>query len=593
MKKKIIYYWNSFSGRILFIMVAGLGLMAFIVSLIVLLMSQDVFLETYGQSQEKVVDQIEKEFNDFHEELLRVFDTIDSSWAFRLYLTEDEEVDNVHKFQNIYQMEKDLDKCKIDEIESLNVLVVGLNGRHYLSRTETISSGTDEILNSRAFSKAVAEKERVQYTFSNGAYSMTTREQDVLIVSKALYYQDSKEVYAVVLITLTTENLKPYYDYFITDTSKFYMIDQKDRIICSSESQYVGKTADSNVYRMVKGRTESEFTIREKGNYLTVMQRDLPYQNCRMYAVIDNQLALSQLYNMPLLMGVCFCVGAVILIIFLLYTRKTLRPLSNMVQNMSRIQEGNFTEYVPVEGTIEMRELATTYNRMLDDIRKYINELVTTQQKQRKYEMKALQMQINPHYIYNTLASIKMLVYQNDAPKTAQVIDAFINLLRNTISNHDEFITIEQEINNLENYCLIVHTRYGEAVKVEFYVSKNCRDCLIPKLILQPFIENAFFHAFPSGQRGTIQIFMKVKEGRLHVQIVDDGVGMEQQKADKLVMKDTKKEYFSGIGIHNVHDRLNLLFGEEYGVKIKSKEQEGTKVTISLPAMTKEGRKNA
>ena len=97
-------------------------------------------------------------------------------------------------------------------------------------------------------------------------------------------------------------------------------------------------------------------------------------------------------------------------------------------------------------------------------------------EKQKNAEIHALQMQINPHYIYNTLASIKWLVYQNDRDRTVQTIDAFISLLRNTISNTDEFITIDQEVQNLENYILINHTRYGDAVQVEFYVSQNCRD---------------------------------------------------------------------------------------------------------------------
>lgn len=589
MKRKIKRNWNSFSGRIIFIVVFGLGLMAFTVSLVVLLMSQKVFMDTYGKSQEKVVNQIEKEFNNLHEELLNVIYTIDSSWAFRLYLTDTGSMDNMQTFQDIYQMEQDVGENKIDKIERPNILVYGLSGRHYLSRTETISADSKKILNSDAAAIALKEKDKVHYTFSRGAYSMTTKNQDVIIVSKALYYPDSKKVYAVVLVTLTSDDLKPYYDYFVTDNSSFYMVDDKDQIICSSEASLVGMKLDNKEYRRDKSSSDTKFTVHRGNKYLTVMRRRLTNQNCTIYAVVDNHLALNQLYNMPFLAVVCFCIGGVILIFCLIYTRQTINPLSKMVQKMSRIRQGNFAECVPVEGTVEMQELAVTYNHMLDDIRKYIDELVKTQKKQRQSEMKALQMQINPHYIYNTLASIKMLVYQNDTEKTTRTIDAFINLLRNTISNADEYITIRQEIQNLENYILIMHTRYGESVKVEFYVSSSCYDCLIPKLILQPFIENAFFHAFPSGRKGTIQVFIMEKEEGLNIRIVDNGVGMEQKKAGRLLQKETKKEYFSGIGIFNVHDRLRLLFGEEYGVQIKSKEQEGTKVIISLPTMTKEG----
>ena len=114
-------------------------------------------------------------------------------------------------------------------------------------------------------------------------------------------------------------------------------------------------------------------------------------------------------------------------------------------------------------------------------------------------------MQINPHYIYNTLAGIKWLILQGDGGKAAATLDAFIALLRNTISNADEFITIRQEEQNLRNYVQISQVRYGNKIQVEFYIQDCCMEAKIPKLLLQPFIENAFFHAFPCGQRGGVR----------------------------------------------------------------------------------------
>lgn len=566
----------------------GILLIAVTVSAVVLRMSQSVFMDTYGKSQGKVFDQIEKELNDFHENLMAVVNAIDSSWAFRLYLGGDSGLDNIQTFQNIYQMEEDLNQSKSAGMERLNILVLGTNGQHYLSRTETISMPEDEIMESKAAQAAISEPETMHYTFSRGAYTTTTRDKDVLVASKALYFHSSGEIYGVVLITLTMEDLRQYYDYFVTDHTAFYMVSDDGIVICSSENGQTGKEAGQGWYRQAVKTGKEQLTVKDKGTYLTVMQRNLPYQKCHIYGVIDNQLALYQLYNMPLLAAICGAIGGIILLACLWFTRQTISPLSAMVQRMSRIRDGNFKEYMPVEGTVEVRELAATYNYMLDNIQKYIDELLETQKKQRRSEIKALQMQINPHYIYNTLASIKWLVYQNDREKTISTIDAFISLLQNTINNTDEFITISRELDNLEHYILIIHTRYGDSVDVEHYVSRSCNDCLIPKLILQPFIENAFFHAFPSGRTGTIQIFIGQKNNTLEIRIMDDGVGMEQGKARKMLVQDTKKEHFSGIGIHNVQDRLKLLYGEGYGIHIESREQEGTTVTITLPVRKEE-----
>lgn len=570
MKKKFKDYKNSFYFRILLMVLMGIAITAITVSFVVLIMSKNAFNKTYTKSQEKVFDRIEKELNDFHESLLGVVNAIDTSWAFRLYLNSNE-MDNLQAFQNIYQMEADLEKSKPANMERLSILVLSADKqKHYLSRTETISVSDEEIWESKAVKLAVEEPEVMHYSFSDGAYTMTTKDTDVIIVSKALYYQEREEVYGVVLATLTMEDMKKYYDYFVTDYTEFYLVGDNDQVFCSSDKNSVGNKLPS-------------FSLGH-----TVMKRELNYLGCTMYGVIDSHNALGKLYNMSLLIIICVAIGIVMLAVGSIYTRQTLKPLSQLVEKMSTLKEGNFTEYMPLSGTSEVRELASTYNYMLDDIQNYIKELLRIQKEKRKSEIKALQMQINPHYIYNTLASIKWLLYRNDTDTIVKTMDAFISLLRNTISNADEFITVEQEIRNLNDYILINHVRYGEAVKVEYFISNGCKNCMLPKLLIQPFIENAFFHAFPDGKSGTIQIVMQVKENNLEIKVVDDGIGMTQEQTEKLASGESNKEHFTGIGINNVQDRIKLIYGKEYGLVIDSEDGVGTSITIKLPAREKE-----
>jgi two-component system sensor histidine kinase YesM len=272
-----------------------------------------------------------------------------------LYLTEGDQFDNVRTFQNIYQMEKDLEQSKASDLERLNILVMGIGGKHYLSRTETITATDQEIWNSRPVLLAIREPEVLHYTYSHGAYTATGRDTDVIIVSRALYYHESKEIYGVVLITLTMDELKRYYDYFITDNTTMYLVDEENRIICSSDVSAVGTMADSAWYRKAEENGQDLFRMRENGVSLTVMQKDLQYLGCRLYGVTDNDMALGRLYNMPLLILLCAAVGAVILLLCLAYTRQTLRPLSELVQRMGQIRKGDFDQYMPVEGTTEVQ----------------------------------------------------------------------------------------------------------------------------------------------------------------------------------------------------------------------------------------------
>ena len=134
--------------------------------------------------------------------------------------------------------------------------------------------------------------------------------------------------------------------------------------------------------------------LKQDSTVYTLMKRILPYQKCAIYALIDNDVALQDLYNMPFLIASCSAIGIFILMACLFYTHKTMRPLAKLIGKMSAIREGNFSEYMTVEGTTEVQELASTYNYMLDDLKHYVDELVQTQKKQRQAEISALQMQI-------------------------------------------------------------------------------------------------------------------------------------------------------------------------------------------------------
>lgn len=209
------------------------------------------------------------------------------------------------------------------------------------------------------------------------------------------------------------------------------------------------------------------------------------------------------------------------------------------------------------------------------------------QKEKRKAEISALQMQINPHFIYNTLSSIKWLVWQENKSKASEVIDAFISLLRNTISNKNEMITVSDEIENLKNYVLINHVRYGDKINVNFFVMPECEGYIIPKLILQPFIENAFFHAFTDRDSGSIHVFVNKNNENLICEIIDNGIGMTSEDLKNIYTGNHKKNNnFTSIGINNVNDRIKLIYGDNHGVNITSEPERGTIVKLSLPAIT-------
>lgn len=577
--KNRIFHLNSTTTKIISTVILGNVLVTIAIMTFVINVSKDIFIDTYGKSQERVFQQVEKELNDRHKTMMKTTAAINSSWAFRLYFgTEREDIDATLEFQTVYQMQEDLNKAVGAETSKTSVMVLGLNGKSYINREERITTPTAEILENEFSKRVLNNLDMIYYQFFEHGFTSSSQGRSVLIGAKALTYLESKKPYGIVYFTIRENDVIDLYNYFTGETTSFYMLDEHCNVISSDQRETIGEQLDRG---WISEKNETvRTTYREQGQVYSILHAELPDYGYEIYGVIDNGKALDHQYNIGGMILICLVIALLVLIVVFFFTRQITRPLSVMAGKMSQIRGGELRQYMEVTGTEEIRELATTYNYMLDNLQRYIDELMRTQEEKRKSEIKALQMQINPHYIYNTLASIKWLIWQGDAKKSTQTIDAFIKLLRNSVSNTNEFITVHQEIENLQNYVLINQTRYGEQVSVSFEVAQTCEECMIPKLILQPFIENAFFHAFPSGKRGHIKVTVQDKEEKLHIEILDNGIGMDQRSLQNL---NGKTEHFSGIGINNVDDRLVLLYGAGYGVNILSEKDRGTTVIIELP----------
>jgi len=571
---------NSMVVKIVLAVVVGIILAVFSVTAIIVNLSEDIFVNTYGKSQEKVFLQIEKELNHYHENLSKIIDSVEVSWAFRIYFS-DKEMNSTRTFRNFYKMDEDLKNAIPTNISDVSVMLVGLNEKTYLNREETIISSAKEILESDVSKKAMEKKGSIVYQYADSGFTSTTRNTPVVMAAKALCYPESGEMYALIYVTMKEEDMEKFYQHFTSEYANFYMTDSQGKIISTNQKGVLENKLGKNL-RVAEKEEKLRCDAMENGKEVIVLQKYLPYYNYTMYGVIDSRNALGRLYNIPML-WVCAAIAMGVIIATYFFVKQTTKPLSVLVNKMANARNEKYDGQIEVTGSYEIQELTTTYNAMLEDLNRYIEELMNVQKEKRKAEISALQMQINPHYVYNTLASIKWLIYQGEIEKSTKAIDAFISLLRSTIGNTDEYTTVEKEIENLKNYVFINNTRYGDKVQVEYFVNFGCEECQIPKMILQPFVENAFFHAFPYERKGKITILVRKLDDNLQIQIIDDGVGIDQKRLKEISEGNTKTEHFTGIGVNNVDDRLKLLYGSQYGILIESEENKGTRITVCIP----------
>ncbi|MBO1265185.1 sensor histidine kinase [Proteiniclasticum sp. SCR006] len=274
-------------------------------------------------------------------------------------------------------------------------------------------------------------------------------------------------------------------------------------------------------------------------------------------------------------------IGLLTLVISLLVAYKVSKSVSGAVKDlvyyMKKVEKGDFSERFPVERTDEIGELMQRYNKMAKRLDILISNIIESKDRLKKSEMKMLQSQINPHFLYNTLDTVKWMAKMQRTEEVSSLITNLATLLRISMEDAEEFQTVRQSIQWLESYLSIQKARYDDDLTYDIQVEEALMDHKIPKLILQPLVENAILHGVEG--KGNITVTGYREEESMIFEVKDDGVGIEEKVALKLLEEGPDK----GIGLTNVHRRIELLYGRGYGVRIFSEVSRGTTIRIAIP----------
>jgi len=254
------------------------------------------------------------------------------------------------------------------------------------------------------------------------------------------------------------------------------------------------------------------------------------------------------------------------------------RPITRVMQKMKMVGEGKLEIYSKETKNADLQILTDSYNSMVKQIGILMNGIATKEKEKNKMELTALQAQINPHFLYNTLNSIKWLAEMDKPNQT--IVHAIMSLgkiLRYSYQSGDSLVKIRDELDFLENYIFIQRIRYGEGIKVEININEELNNFSILKFTLQPIIENSIIHGFAGmNPSGNILLNGNRSGDTVIFEIIDDGVGVSLDNREK----------FTGLGMDNVNSRIKMNFGEEYGLKMESSPGKGTKVTITIPVLS-------
>lgn len=552
-------------------------------------MSEQFFFEKFSITNSKVMNQVKESFESFNYSIIIASNNLLQSGNLKKILTE--EGSNTEKMNAIFTMSQQMKhiKSNLDAYE-VEIIVTGNNGLSYATDRNYWPITDEELENSALTRNTFKSPKRLLYQYDHRpAQTSEAGDGNVIVASKALMDRLSGRIYGSMYFAIQEKDFRKFYSSYTTPGNNVVMADRQGVIVSSNLSKLIGKKDEKLVTYAAKiEKGSNEYIIGKfMGKDQIITMEYLPSFDMYLFNIIDKQRAVGDLINKKAIVLISMGIVFAALIIVFLASRRVTNSLSRLVKQIGNAPKHNFHQYVAVTGTYETRQIGNAFNSMLDELHDYVEKLVLAQKQQRNAELAALQQQINPHFLYNTLTSIKFMVQQGVKEETESVINALISLLQNTIGNVSETIPVEQEVENLKNYVLINQRRYGDRIKVNYFVSPDCREYQIPKLILQPFIENSFFHGFNKKANGYINVLVWQEGDSLICEVVDNGDGMEVSAENKLPSTKRNQQLFSGIGVRNVHERIQLIYGEAFGVTISSDPGEGTKVRITLPCVAK------
>ena len=266
---------------------------------------------------------------------------------------------------------------------------------------------------------------------------------------------------------------------------------------------------------------------------------------------------------------------------------KISNPIKSLDGSVREIESGNLDVEIVPSGSYEVEHLGKSIKNMLGRIKVLMSDLVAEHNAKRKSEFDTLQSQINPHFLYNTLDIIVWMIENENSDKAVNIVTALAKFFRISLSKGKNIITVKDEVEHVRNYLMIQNMRFKNRFEYSIDVDEEVLSYSSLKLMLQPLVENAIYHGmeFMDGD-GEIDVKVFKEDNSLYFTITDNGLGMSEDMVETLLSKDfVPSKKGSGIGVKNVNERIKLYFGSEYGLKVESEPDEGTKITIHLPAV--------
>ena len=496
----------------------------------------------------------------------------------------DEKIDNEGRYRILNQLQTILDSRS----DIRNVGIISKNGR-MLINDGSKSVNQDLDLNTQEWYATALEKPNGPILTSSHVQHIISGERPwVITLSRGIRDRSgSGEKECVFFIDLNYSAISELCDQSTVGTKGYaFILDAKGNIVYHPQQQQLYNELQTENISLIMD-TDEDTVLTGTGNDGKLYS--ISRSEKTGWTVVDCTNVKELLSKSRQAQSVYVLTAIILVIVALLFSRFMARsitlPIQKLRDSMKKVQEGDFSvSDVVVDSKNEIGSLTKSFDVMTHRIHELMEQNVHEQEEKRKSELKALQSQINPHFLYNTLDSI---IWMAEGKKNEEVVlmtASLARLLRQSISNEDEVVPIANEVEYARGYLTIQKMRYKD--KLEFQIEVDSSILYIPliKLVLQPIIENAIYHGLKYKEsKGLLIVKGFMKDGNAVLQVIDDGVGMDEETLAHIYDKHKVNYHSNGVGVYNVQKRLKLYYGEDYGITYTSEVGKGTTATITIP----------
>lgn len=410
------------------------------------------------------------------------------------------------------------------------------------------------------------------------------KEMQFQYTSQGYYQRLSDDTEKPILVVQVLEkSLRSLYKDSIPYDGSLYAITNNEGIVISSDNESfpVGSRIPENLFPYLGTSGYVTYDYNRETNLLCY--DTLNERGFFSFALIPmKNLTQNAVRKMRYLLWICALILILLaaLVAFVL-SRTITRPIAALTKAAIRVSQSDFSANTPIPRGRDFKVLTESFNHMEKEISRLIHENYEISIREKETQLMALTMQINPHFLYNTLNTINMLAIQNDDDETAELIVSLSEMLQYTCKDSSDQAPLSDEIGWVSNYLFLMAKRYNGLFRTVFDITEDLMDCRIPKFILQPLAENSILHGFSDIQKeGILTLAISKSENSLCIEVRDNGIGMDEEQLKKYIQAICVDGH---VGISNVHRRLSLIYGENYKIHVGSAPGEGTSIKIWIP----------